>query len=556
VYICGVIKHLYIKNFAIIQEAEIDFQSGLTVITGETGAGKSILLGALSLILGERADAQVIASNNEKCIVEGRFDAEHLHDVTSYLKEHELDVQHELILRREVTTSGKSRAFINDTPVTLTHLSALANHLVDLHRQFDTIELQQQKQQLNLFDEIAGLKKNALDLKNNFNEYLKEKQKFKALEERNKAIKQEQDYNQYLVDEFTKLDLKENELEQLEAELALLSSSEQLKSCLQKAVYDLNESETPLLTQLKVMRQSLEAYSQLSPNIKALTERLDSIWVETKDICSDLEQLAEETHYDPEKINELSERLNEGNKLLKKHHVTSTNELLDIMNSLMAKLNQAISADEEESKLKLAVERKYKEVMLLAEDLAIRRRNAIEEIESKLNKLLPKVGLANASLKLHEDYTELTNTGINEIVFKLDANKSGKYQPIGKAASGGELSRIMLCIKSLQAKSTQMPTLIFDEIDTGISGETAIQLSGMLKELASTHQIICITHLPQIASKGESHLFIYKKENDHGKLITSVKYLNDEERIQALSEMIGGKEANSESVNMIKQLMK
>jgi DNA repair protein RecN (Recombination protein N) len=551
-----VIKHLYIKNFAIIQEAEIDFQSGLTVITGETGAGKSILLGALSLILGERADAQVIASNNEKCIVEGRFDAEHLHDVTSYLKEHELDVQHELILRREVTTSGKSRAFINDTPVTLTHLSALANYLVDLHRQFDTIELQQQKQQLNLFDEIAGLKKNAIDLKSNFNEYLKEKQKYKALEERNKAIKQEQDYNQYLVDEFAKLDLKENELEQLEAELALLSSSEQLKSCLQKAVYDLNESETPLLTQLKVMRQSLEAYSQLSPNIKALTERLSSIWVETKDICSDLEQLAEETHYDPEKINELSERLNEGNKLLKKHHVTSTNELLDIMNSLMAKLNQAISADEEESKLKLAVERKYKEVMLLAEDLAIRRRNAIEEIESKLNKLLPKVGLANASLKLHEDSTELTNTGINEIVFKLDANKSGKYQPIGKAASGGELSRIMLCIKSLQAKSTQMPTLIFDEIDTGISGETAIQLSGMLKELASTHQIICITHLPQIASKGESHLFIYKKENDHGKLITSVKYLNDEERIQALSEMIGGKEANSESVNMIKQLMK
>lgn len=547
---------MYVKNFAIIQEVEIEFQPGLTVITGETGAGKSILLGALSLILGERADLQLVASNADKCIVEGRFDINTLTEVKQFLLHNDLDESNELILRREIAPGGKSRAFINDTPTTLTTLSTLSTLLIDLHRQFDTIDLQHQRQQLHMFDAIAGLKQEVHECNYAFQLYQTAKQKWSEVTQRNKIIKQEQDYNQYLFDELDKLQLRENELEEIDSELAILNNGEALKSSLQKAVYDFNETDSPIIAKLKSILQSLEPFTPHSSSLSEITERLKSMWIEAKDISNELEHLADATSYNAEKVDLLTNRLNEGYRLLKKHHCTTTNELLQCKTSIESKLKLAITADEEETKLKQIMDLKWESVNKLATALSQKRQQVLPEIQARINALLPKVGLPNAKMLIEEQTIEINAHGINKVEFKIDANKTGKFQPIGKAASGGELSRIMLCIKSLQAKSTQMPTMLFDEIDTGISGETAIQLSTMMRELAVQHQIICITHLPQIAGKGSQHLYIYKKENKAGKIMTSVKYLNEEERITALSEMIGGKQSNKDALNMVKQLMK
>lgn len=550
------ITHLYVRNFAIIKELEINFQEGLTVITGETGAGKSILLGALSLILGQRADTQNLNSQHEKCIVEGKFDISKLPLIKKYLEEHEFDVLDELVLRREISPNGKSRIFINDTPTTLTVLATLSNMLIDLHRQFDTVDLQHQKQQLILFDEIAETQQLANTFEIHFQHFNKKKLQWQLLTEQNKIIKKELDYNQFLYSELETLNLQENELETLENELEILNNSEFLKSSLQKAVYDLNESEQPILKQLKSILQSLDRYTSHSSVLKLLYDRINSVWLECKDICRELETIAEDTQYNPQRIAQINERLDEGNRLLKKHHASQTIELVETQQQLKEKINQSLASDVEEEKLKKELDTILSTLHENAKQLSQKRKKQIESIESHINILLPKVGLSNAKFKIEWNETELYNSGIDKIEFTLDANKTNKFQPLGKAASGGELSRIMLCIKSLQAQSVQMPTMLFDEIDTGISGETAIQVAALLQELAAHHQIICITHLPQIASKGSQHLFIYKNENEEGKIHTSIKALNSEERVHTLSEMISGKNTSDDTLNMVKNLMK
>jgi DNA repair protein RecN (Recombination protein N) len=551
-----VLKQLFIHNYAIIDEITISFKKGLTIITGETGAGKSILMGALSKILGERADSQSLLNTNEKCIIEGIFDIESNPEAQLFLHENEFDASNELIIRREITANGKSRIFINDTPTTLSVLSPLANLLIDLHRQFDTIELQNAQHQLQMIDEIAQHNNILQNYKEQFQAWKKWQQSLIQLQEKNRLIKQELDYNQFLFSELEAIQLQPNEIEEIESELTILQNSDALKQSLGKASILLNESDESIVIQLKNVINSLESQSKNIPALQTIVDRLNSSYIEIKDISSEVDDLFSSTNYDEEKINLLTERLNEANRLLKKHHVLDTHSLIEIMHSLEEKIQQANSADEEELAIQQSIETHKKEIEQLATQLTDKRKAQFTHIEMKVNELLQKVGMPNATLKVQYTETEFTITGKDKIEFMFDANKTGKFQPIHKAASGGELSRLMLCLKSIIAGSNNMPTLIFDEIDTGISGEVALQVGNIMKELATQHQLISITHLPQIASKANQHLYIYKQENQAGNINTRIKELSPEEQIDVLAEMLSGKDSSEQTKEIVRELMK
>jgi DNA repair protein RecN (Recombination protein N) len=551
-----VLKQLFIHNYAIIDEITISFKKGLTIITGETGAGKSILMGALSKILGERADSQSLLNTNEKCIIEGIFDIESNPEAQLFLHENEFDASNELIIRREITANGKSRIFINDTPTTLSVLSPLANLLIDLHRQFDTIELQNAQHQLQMIDEIAQHNNILQNYKEQFQAWKKWQQSLIQLQEKNRLIKQELDYNQFLFSELEAIQLQPNEIEEIESELTILQNSDALKQSLGKASILLNESDESIVIQLKNVINSLESHSKNIPALQTIVDRLNSSYIEIKDISSEVDDLFSSTNYDEEKINLLTERLNEANRLLKKHHVLDTHSLIEIMHSLEEKIQQANSADEEELAIQQSIETHKKEIEQLATQLTDKRKAQFTHIEMKVNELLQKVGMPNATLKVQYTETEFTITGKDKIEFMFDANKTGKFQPIHKAASGGELSRLMLCLKSIIAGSNNMPTLIFDEIDTGISGEVALQVGNIMKELATQHQLISITHLPQIASKANQHLYIYKQENQAGNINTRIKELSPEEQIDVLAEMLSGKDSSEQTKEIVRELMK
>lgn len=549
------LQKLYIKNFAIIDEIEINFDKGFTILTGETGAGKSILLGALSLLLGERADSSLLQDSNSKCIIEGYFSIKDNFFAGKFLKENDFDTEQEVIIRREIAPASKSRIFINDTPATLSILHELAEFLIDMHRQFDTIELKANANQLIILDDIIGHDKLLLSFSENYVDWKKSKIAYEKIKSQNEVVRKELDYNQYLFDELQILNLQENELEHIEAELQVLNNSESLKQSFEKSIILLEQNEFPVLGQLKNIIQNLEANGSKHGALDELIRRIKSSFIELKDIHSDLEDLYENTNYDEEKITILTERLNEGNRLLKKHNVTTTEALLVIKHELDEKVNAAISADEDEAKLLQELNTKYSALLEIANKLSTSRKKHIASIEKEVDSLLKKVGMPNAMFKISIEEIEVGQSGIDRIEFLLDTNKTGKFKPIYKTASGGELSRLMLCIKSLLAKSTHLPTLIFDEIDTGISGETAIQVGNLMKQLSQNHQVISITHLPQIAGKANQHLYIYKKESKSGSINTRIKSLNNDERIDILAEMLHGKDSNAKTKEMAKELI-
>ncbi len=550
------IRNLQIRNFAIIDEINIEFENGLTIITGETGAGKSILMGALSLVLGERADAKMISTQAEKCIIEAIFNIGSNPLAKKYLEENDFDSDSDLIIRREISTNGKSRIFVNDTPTTLSILSPLSHLLLDLHRQFDTIELQQNAQQLTLLDEIAGSKTAFLLFTEAFNQWKKFERAYETLVQQNEFIKKELDYHSFIFNEIDSMQLQENEIEQLESELLRLENAEAFKQSMQVAAEFLQNSETPIIGNLKQVMQQLQTHNKINPAMNSLLERLNAILVDLKDIHGEVESEYEKVFYDPEKIALLNDRLNDANRLLKKHRLTSTGELLQLRHSLEQKIIQAETADEEEQKLLLKTTELHNQATMVAQKLSEKRIKPIPQIESKINGLLKKVGMPNASFKIDHAVSEISKSGIDKIEFLFDANKTNQFKPLSKVASGGELSRLMLCIKSLIADSTNLPTLIFDEIDSGISGETAIQVGNIMKQLSAKHQLISITHLPQIASKAQHHLYIYKKENSTGNIKTFIKELHDDERLDILAEMLSGKGSSIKAKEMIKELMK
>ena len=536
----SVIEKLFIQNYAIIDELEIDFSNKLNIITGETGAGKSIIVGALGLILGERADSTALVNKEKKCFVEGTFDVQSKKEVRLFLKENDFDESDQLIIRRDISPNGKSRAFVNDTPVTLSQLNELTSLLVDLHQQFDTLELEQGYFQREVLDALAAQSDPLTAYQLVFKKWQASKKELEILSGQKKQFEKEFDYNQFQYNELEEAAFRENELEELDIELKLLNNSEGIKAALSRAQNDLVEGETPLISKLKILINQLQTCSSLHPEMPSILQRLQSLQIELQDISAEIDRINDDINYDPEKIEEIDNRLSAGYKLLKKHGVKTTNELLEIKQQLEQKLQAVLNIEEQIELKEKETERALAEAQQRALKISEGRKKQIRPLEEKVNNLLAQVGMPNAKLRVElRSNEELNFYGSEKIEFLFDANESGQFQPIRKVASGGELNRLMLCIKSLIAQSVDLPTMIFDEIDTGISGEAARQVGIIMKGLASKRQIICITHQPQIAGKADAHFFVYKKVAG-GAVKTNIRQLTNEERITAIAKMLSG----------------
>lgn len=548
------LSRLSIQNYAIIDELEISFSVRLNIITGETGAGKSIIMGALGLILGDRADSSSLLNKEKKSIIEGVFAIKNKNEILQFLAENDFDVQDELLVRREISTAGKSRAFINDTPVTLSQLNELSHLLVDLHQQFDTLELGKTDFQRQVLDALAGNAPLLEEYQQIYYHWQQVKKEAAALKEQKLQFDKEADYNRFQYKELEEAAFKENELEEADTELRMLDNAEGIKAVLNKTYYDLKESEMPLVQQLKLLLNQLSVYAAYHHDLPALIERLQSAQIELQDIAGDIDRINSHINYDPGRIEQLNDRLSLGYKLQKKHGVNSTAELLVIKNHLEEKLQAVLQIDD-------AILQREKESALLMEQVRVlsgkiseARRKQVKPLEDKVNKLLVQVGMPNAKLKVEIANAEMNSNGADAIDFLFDANRSGQFMPVGKVASGGELSRLMLCIKSLVARSVDLPTLIFDEIDTGISGEAARQVGIIMKELSEQRQVICITHQPQIAGRADAHYFVYKDiVNDSVK--TNIRLLNKEERIITIARMLSGEKPTAAAIENAREMV-
>ncbi|MFI5185574.1 MAG: DNA repair protein RecN [Chitinophagales bacterium] len=550
------LQKLSIQNYAIIDVVEIDFSDKLNVITGETGAGKSIIAGALALILGERADSSVLVNKEKKCFVEGIFGIKNKIQIKRFLDQHEFEPGDELIIRREISSNGKSRAFVNDTPVTLSQLTELSSLLVDLHEQFDTLQLGQSDFQREVLDALAGHADSVHEYQQIFKNLQATKKEWEELKEKKRQFEKEFDYNQFQYNELEEAGFKENELEELDAELRLLNNSEGIKSALSKVYYDLKEGESPVVQQLKILYNQLQVYSLYHPDLPDLLQRLQSSQIELQDIADETHYVSDHINYDPRKIEQINERLSTGYKLLKKHGVKTTNELLMVQQQLAKKLQAVLNIDEQLRQKEIETERLSSESKKQAAKISEGRKKQVKPLEAKVNSLMIQVGMPNAKLKgeVNTKMGELNFYGADVIEFLFDANKSGQFQSIRKVASGGELSRLMLCIKSLVAQSIDLPTMVFDEIDTGISGEAARQVGIIMKELAFKRQVVCITHQPQIAGKADAHFFVYK-EIIKNAVKTNIRKLTTAERITAIAKMLSGEKPTAAAMENAKEMV-
>jgi len=545
---------LNIQNYAIIDEIEINFSEKLNAITGETGAGKSILMGALNLILGERADSSVLMRTDKKCFVEGYFSVNNKEEVKKFLKENDLDNENELVLRREIAANGKSRAFINDTPATLQQLKALASLLVDLHQQFDTLELGDSDFQREVLDALANNGDKLSSYKNLYHKWQQSSKELQQLQQQKSNFNKELDYFQFLFYELNEASFKENELEELDNELRLLSNAESIKTTLSKAYFDLKENEQPVLQTLKQIINQLNGYASYHTDISSIVERLQSTQIELQDIAGEIDHINDSVLYDEKRINLINDRIATGYKLLKKHGVKTTNELLQIQNELQQKLQAVLNIDEAITAKEKETEQLLKQANAVAEEISKARQAQTEPLIQQVNKLLIQVGMPNARIKIAITPASLNEYGKDNIEFLFDANKSNRFEPLRKVASGGELSRLMLCIKSLVAESIDLPTLIFDEIDTGISGEAAKQVGNIMKKLAASRQVICITHQPQIAGKADAHFFVYKEiKNDAVK--ASIRLLTTDERITTIAQMLSGEKPTAAALQNAREMV-
>ncbi len=548
------LKKLHIQNYAIIDEIDIQFSNKLNIITGETGAGKSILMGALSLILGERTDTSALKVNDKKCVIEGFFSIDDKPAIKQFLKDNELDLEDELVVRREIAVNGKSRAFINDTPTTVQQLKSLASLLVDLHRQFDTLELGDEDFQREVIDALANNNDVLQAYQTQYKQWLQATKALQELQQQKASFNKELDYHQFLYDELEEVQLQENELEDLDAELNLLSNSEGIKTTLTKTYFDLKESEQPIVATLKQVINQLNTYTSFHHNLPDVIKRLQSTHIELQDISEEVERINDAINFDEKRIEFINERLTVGYKLLKKHGVKSTAEILTIQAELQEKLQAVLNIDDAILSKEKEVTQLLQQASKTAEILAGKRLQQVNPLENNVNNLLHQVGMPNARLKVQIKNTTLNLYGTNDIELLFDANKSNRFEPIRKVASGGELSRLMLCIKSLVAKSMDLPTMIFDEIDTGISGEAAKQVGAIMKDLAENRQIICITHQPQIAGKANAHYFVYKEIKGEA-VKTNIRLLTNDERITAIAQMLSGEKPTAAALENAREMV-
>lgn len=548
---------LFIQNYAIIDELEIGFSAKFSAITGETGAGKSILMGALGLILGERADASVLGNKEKKLIVEGQFDVRQKKAVQDWLSREELDQEGALIIRREIAVAGKSRAFVNDTPVTLLQLQQLCSLLVDLHQQFDTLDLEETGFQRQVLDALAGQFSLLEEYREQYRSLQQLRQDLTALTEQKRMLQAQADYDRFQLEELDEAAFVGGELETAAAALKTLSHAESIRSTLQHLSLALLTGEEALLSSLKSLINELAAQKEFHAELPLLEERLRSSYVEIQDVARDIERLSEKVQSDPLRIAQLNDRLSLGYRLCKKHQIATTDELLLLQQALREKCKAVIDIDQELHIKQRKTQETEQKAMQLATQLSVARKKQIAPLEKKVNTLLKQVGMPAAQLQVQVTSGALGRDGLDEVAFLFDANRSGQFMPLRKVASGGELSRLMLCIKSLVAASLDLPTMIFDEIDTGISGEAAKQVGLLLGELAANRQVICITHQPQIAGKAQSHFFVYKQLEGEGlsAAITRIKLLKKEERVEVMARMLGGDQPSAAALANAREML-
>jgi DNA repair protein RecN (Recombination protein N) len=548
------LKKLLIHNYAIIDNLEIDFSGNLNILTGETGAGKSIIMGALGLILGQRAESGVLLKRDTKCVVEGIFTNDH-EELAALLRESDLDAaEEEVVVRREIQPSGKSRAFVNDTPVNLGQLQQVTNMLVDLHQQFDTLELGESDFQREVLDALGGNMQALKAYRLLYGKAQESKRGFENLREQKSLFDKEFDYHQFQFNELDEAGFRPDELEEAEIELKLLNNAEGIKTALAKGYYELAESEEPITRQLKALYSSLQQYAELHPQLPELVKRIESAYIELQDIADETDRIHSDINFDPATVEQLNERLSLGYKLFKKHGVKTTAELLEIRAALAEKLQAVLNIDEAIQKAEAEYKRILGEAESAAEKISIARKKVVEPLQQKVDAMLRQVGMPNARIRVEIKKAALNSNGFDEVEFLFDANRSNNFNPLRKVASGGELSRLMLCIKSLVAQSINLPTLIFDEIDTGISGEAAKQVGVIMKELASARQVICITHQPQIAGRANAHFFVYKAVKNET-VTTGVRLLNTDERITAIAQMLSGEKPTAAALENAREMI-
>jgi len=550
------LKALRIANYAIINEAEIVFSEGMNIITGETGAGKSILLGALSLILGERADSKVLFNKEKKCTVEGVFDIAN-YGLEAFFTANEIDFESETIIRRELTDSGKSRAFINDTPVNLNLLQQLAGKLITIHSQHETLDLGNSVFQLTVIDALAETQQLLSNYKQHFFDWRACSKKLEAtVLLANKALT-EKDFIEFQFTELDKANLDDFNQPELEAELTQLTHAEEIKRNLVLSVDALENTSGNINDQLRIIIGQLNSISKYKPELEQYIARIESANIELRDIARDLDDMSGLVIADPARSEVIQQQLNIIYRLQKKHNCNTLYDLLLLRNALSDKLLAFVNSEATIEALQKERDLLFSKLSIAAKKLSEKRIKSFTGLEQAVHNLLSEVGMKDALLKVEHIFSTdkyLTESGADHIQFMFSANKGGLLQDIKKVASGGELSRLMLCIKSLLAKSVALPTLIFDEIDTGVSGEIAHKVGNILMRLSASHQLIAITHLPQIASKGKHHLFVYKDTN---KAITTtqIKLLDDNNRLMEIAKMLSGESPTKAALENAKELL-
>jgi len=561
------LQKLTINNYALIDNLEISFGEGLNILTGETGAGKSIILGALSLILGQRAESRYFFNQQRKCVIEGSFKISGFH-LSSFFEENDLDYEAETVLRREISADGKSRAFVNDTPVNLTSLKQLGEKLIDIHSQHATLEINDPEFQLLVVDSVAKHDDLLNEYRTKYRAFKKDTGKLAQLIAESDKAKADLDYFQFQFDELEKVSLAADEQEPLEKELYALNNAEEIKRNLYGAYYLVQESETAALAQLREAGQQLGSIEKFDTQIEELHQRLNSAIIELKDIAAEIEGIEQKTHTNDARVDEINTRLSLIYNLQKKHRVNSNTELLQIQDDLSEKIQQALFGDETIEKLQQQLAADKAGLEKLAGKLTANRLKAIPAIEKQVIDTLSEMGMGSSVLKIEQTPPPppkggafdlqgggvLSENGVDHVRFLFSANKGHALAEMSKVASGGELSRLMLSIKSIIAKYTALPTIIFDEIDTGVSGEVANKVGTIMERLADNLQVITITHLPQIASKGKNHYFVYK-DDSAATTYTRMKQLDARERILEIAKMLSGDKPGESALQNARELL-
>lgn len=552
------LKKLDIRNFTLIDHLEMALYPGFSVITGETGAGKSIVIGAIGLLLGNRADAKQVKRGCDKCIIEATFDLSIYHSdvLKDFFEDNDLDYEpEECLLRREVNANGKSRAFINDTPVTLALMRELGEQLIDVHSQHQNLLLSKEDFQLNVVDIIARDRQQLADYRAAFAEYRSAQRRLEELREQIATSRDNEDFLRFQQKELSEANLASGEQEQLEQEAELMSHAEDIKRALHEADYGLSGDDTGIVNLTRSIAAQLRSVADVYPEAQELAERLESCFVELKDISQEIASKVDDVEYDPQRFNLITQRLDTIYTLQQKFHVQTVDELLDRLNGINAQLDNIDNSDEELQELERSVEKLHAVCVEKAVVLTDMRRKSATVVEQELSKLLVPLGIPKVRFKVEVSPADPSTNGADKVMFLFSANSSTDMQPVSQVASGGEIARVMLSLKAMISKAIGLPTIIFDEIDTGVSGRVAEQMAHIMRDMGKANrQVLCITHLPQIAAAGSTHYKVAKQETEYG-TVSTMTQLSDEQRITEIAQMLSGSDVSQAAVDNAKSLL-